>query len=153
MAAANSSTVNLPYGGTLRWGYVSNTYNSTRTQREVNIRYLRPSAGAVETGHVFYWDINGDQGRTAHYYTMLTDGTFDKVWVFNMAGATWWNGLQTAFYERYTGHSEAQRYQYTAWTTDPNGTPYISLIDTTLDWAGVYPITPMTTRTTRTTQT
>jgi len=51
--------VTLPYGGYLRWVYRTFTYVGSRTQREVQYRYLSKTSG-VETTYPFSYNDAAD---------------------------------------------------------------------------------------------
>jgi hypothetical protein len=81
----------LPYKGYLRWQYRSFTLAGNRTHREVQYRYLAPSAGAAELTYTFYHDDPGDQSRPLHAWTVAVDasGLVDRYFGFVVTPSDW----------------------------------------------------------------
>ena len=135
-ASGEMLTMTTPFGGQLRWAYRSFTFNGSRTQREVNQRYIRYSDSASETRHDLFWADTADATSSGHSEVWLNDVTAGawRNWVFNVASnAQWAWGFPTQYRERSqktTGDLLQMDY---GWTTDAWGNVYQSFAKTTLD--------------------
>ncbi|HXI43118.1 MAG TPA: RHS repeat-associated core domain-containing protein, partial [Bryobacteraceae bacterium] len=140
--AGELTQVTLPTGGHLRWAYRSFTFNGSRTQREVQTRYLaQGSNGSTETAHSFSHNDGTDAGLSFHSSTTLDgpNNAGEKYWAFSTDGAFPWRlGLVSSFEERPSAsqsNSPLRRQDYT-WTQDSVSNPYIGTLLTTLDPTG-----------------
>ncbi len=128
--------VTTPYGGHLRWSYVSNTLAGSRAFREVQTRYLSQSNGAAETAINFYRDP-GDTSRNVHLYGYLVDvpSNAAKAWFFQTDTSQFNAGMVIAYDERnYPNISYPFRQDF-GWSATPvSGNPYINTTITTLDY-------------------
>jgi RHS repeat-associated protein len=133
--AGELTKVTLPLGGSLRWAYRQFTYLGSRAFREVQYRYLRPSAGVSELTYQFVHDDAGDASRSFHSWTRLMDPSGHATGVsFQITTTPSYSiGLQTMLRIRpsATG-TPLRRHEYT-WSADAAGNPYISSVLTTLN--------------------
>ncbi len=130
--AGELTRVTFPYGGWLGWDYQDATYAGTRTQREVQYRYLAKSSTASETTYTF---TAGTPGSTVRPYTLLDDpgGGSQKAWYFTTSGSAWQIGLESSYEERPGAGQTSKRKKEFTWTQDSIGSPYIASVLTTLD--------------------
>jgi hypothetical protein len=137
------SQATFPYGGHLRWAYTNMIYTGSRTQREVQNRYLAMSSGAGELTYPIAHDPT-DSGRSFHNWTLVDDagGQGEKVWLFQTDNTQAGFGLQWLFSERLLNPYVEKRYTYSAWTLDPLNRPYIPSTQTA--WIRTWPSTART---------
>ncbi|MEK7407925.1 MAG: hypothetical protein AAB225_22875, partial [Acidobacteriota bacterium] len=131
--------ITLPYGGYLRYAYRTFTYLGNRTLREVEYRYLAPSAGASELTYTLGRDP-ADSGRTIHRYTTVNDpgGAAYRAWYFYTDPALWCMGLLEQLHDRVLPSGATKRYHTYFWTQDGAGTPYPTAVVTILDPGAAY---------------
>jgi hypothetical protein len=133
--------VTVPMGGKLRWTYRPFTYVGSRTQREVQNRYLTSTVGGVESpAYVFTRNDAADASLSLHSGVTLDDpsGIGQKAWTFATSGAAWQLGLATRFEERPSAAQASQPIQRKdfTWVQDSAANPYIGTVLTTLEPAG-----------------
>ncbi len=130
-SAGELTTATLPYGGHLRWAYGPFTYTGSRTQQEVQTRYLaKDPGGTAETTYAFSHPP-GDGNLTVHSQTTLDDpdGRGEKDWYFNTSGTYVGLGGNYKVMDRTTFFGTILGYN---WTTQPTSqNPYINSTVTT----------------------
>ncbi len=87
------TTATFPFGGKIRWAYRSFTYNSSRTLREVQNRYLTMNPGGTESAaYAFTRNDAVDAGLSLHSGVTLDDpsGIGEKAWTFSTSTSTPW---------------------------------------------------------------
>jgi RHS repeat-associated protein len=131
--AGELTQVAFPFGGHLRWAYITDAYSGSRYLRAIGTRYLAAdSAGATEWTYPITWDNAAN--AVVHGSMTLADasGIGSKTWNFvNTASAPAWQiGLSSEFIQK-PSPSSAQIYTddtYT-WSQDPGtsgtGTPMV----------------------------
>jgi RHS repeat-associated protein len=134
--AGELTQATFPFGGHLRWNYVSDPYNGSRYLRAIGTRYLAAdSAGANEWTYAITRD--NASSATLHAWTSLVDasGTGSKTWNFITSAPAWQLGLLSKLLQKPSLSSAAilQDDTYT-WSQEPvSGNLYISEKTTVMD--------------------
>lgn len=127
------SKVTFPHGGHLRWSYRDFTFLGQRTWREVETRYLKPSAPAAEEAYTLERDA-GDSSYSNHRYAWLTDPNGrQKYYAFHATLGDWKMGLLSSFEQRPAASQPATQRQDYTWVQDSAGNPYVRDVVTTVD--------------------
>ena len=128
------TSVTLPRGGKLRWGYRSFTYPGSRTLREVLYRYLTKATGAAETTYTFYNDNIGS--NQLHSWTAMADPSGPgRLWGFS-TGSTGPLGAFNWYEARPTIWGSAVLTRAFTYAQDPAGRYYINSVTKTIEPSG-----------------
>ena len=155
--AAELTQATFPWGGHLRWTYVSQAYAGTggnRLLREVGTRYLAAdSAGATEWSYPFSHTDSSSAIATVHSDTSLVDynasGGGAKTWTFfNSSGTSAWEmGLASQFAQLTSVAGTVYTRDTYTWAQNGSSNPYISTKVHVIDPGATYAQSAQSTQT------
>ncbi|HYL35376.1 MAG TPA: hypothetical protein VEV17_05650, partial [Bryobacteraceae bacterium] len=120
--------MNTPAGGHLRWAYGAATYVSSRTQREVQNRYLLMASGGTEYSYAI--DHSSDPSGSYHAWGAVIDAGAlgEKFYAFETSTSDGNVLGMPIYYINYSNRNTGIAHvDYFASKTDPAGNPYIWL--------------------------